>query len=161
MTNSSLRAGAPFVQAGAAAACLGALLALITGVGRTTMAMTRERDLPAPLARVGGAHTVPVVAELTVAAAVIVLLLTTSVLTVVGFSSFGVLIYYAVTNAAAFTLTGPRRLAPRWLNALGFAGCLVLAVTLPPASVLGMAAVLAVGVAGRFLVLAHRRRSGR
>jgi APA family basic amino acid/polyamine antiporter len=151
VTNSSLRAGAPFVQAGAAAACLGALLALITGVGRTTMAM----------ARVGGAHTVPVVAELTVAAAVIVLLLTTNVLTVVGFSSFGVLIYYAVTNAAAFTLTGPRRLAPRWLNALGFAGCLVLAVTLPPASVLGMAAVLAVGVAGRFLVLAHRRRSGR
>lgn len=161
VTNSSLRAGAPFVQAGAAAACLGALLALITGVGRTTMAMARERDLPAPLARVGGAHTVPVVAELTVAAAVIVLLLTTNVLTVVGFSSFGVLIYYAVTNAAAFTLTGPRRLAPRWLNALGFAGCLVLAVTLPPASVLGMAAVLAVGVAGRFLVLAHRRRSGR
>ena len=161
VTNSSLRAGAPFVQAGAAAACLGALLALITGVGRTTMAMARERDLPAPLARVGGAHTVPYVAELTVAAAVIVLLLTTNVLTVVGFSSFGVLIYYAVTNAAAFTLTGPRRLAPRWLNALGFAGCLVLAVTLPPASVLGMAAVLAVGVAGRFLVLAHRRRSGR
>ena len=92
------------MQAGAAAACLGALLALITGVGRTAMAMARERDLPSPLARVGGRHTVPFVAELSVAAAVIVLLLTTDVLTVVGFSSFGVLIYYAVTNAAAFTL---------------------------------------------------------
>ena len=41
---------------------------------------------------------------------------------------------------------------------LGFLGCLVLAVTLPPASVLVMAAVLAVGVAGRFLVLRLRRR---
>lgn len=153
VTSSRLSAGAPFVQAGAAAACLGALLALITGVGRTAMAMARERDLPSPLARVGGAHTVPFVAELTVAAAVIVLLLSTNVLTVVGFSSFGVLIYYSVTNAAAFTLSARPWHAPRWLNVLGFLGCLLLAVTLPPASALGMAAVLAVGVAGRFLVL--------
>ncbi|WP_427131335.1 APC family permease [Pseudarthrobacter sp. S9] len=156
VTSSRLSGGAPFVQAGAAAACLGALLALITGVGRTALAMARERDLPAPLARVGGAHTVPFVAELAVAAAVVVLLLTTNVLTVVGFSSFGVLIYYAVTNAAAFTLAGRPRHAPRWLNVLGFFGCLVLAATLPPASVLGMAAVLAAGVAGRFLVLRVR-----
>jgi APA family basic amino acid/polyamine antiporter len=161
VTSSPLRGGAPFVQAGAAAACLGALLALITGVGRTAMAMARERDLPGPLARVGGAHTVPFIAELAVGAAVIVLLLTTDVLTVVGFSSFGVLIYYAVTNAAAFTLDERPWHAPRWLNVLGFLGCLVLAVTLPPASVLGMAAVLAVGVAGRFVVLRRRGRRRR
>ena len=159
VTSSSLSAGAPFVQAGAAAACLGALLALITGVGRTAMAMARERDLPSPLARVGGAHSVPFLAELTVATAVIVLLLTTNVLTVVGFSSFGVLIYYSVTNAAAFTLPARPWHAPRWLNVLGFLGCLLLAVTLPPASVLGMAAVLAMGVAGRFVVLRLRRRN--
>ena len=158
VTSSRLSAGAPFVQAGAAAACLGALLALITGVGRTAMAMARERDLPSPLARVGGTHTVPFLAELTVAAAVIVLLLTTNVLTVVGFSSFGVLVYYSVTNAAAFTLPARPWHAPRWLNALGFLGCLLLAVTLPPASVLAMAAVLAVGVAGRFIVLRGRLR---
>lgn len=159
VTSSQLSAGAPFVQAGAAAACLGALLALITGVGRTAMAMARERDLPTLLARVGGTHTVPYLAELAVAAAVIVLLLTTNVLTVVGFSSFGVLIYYSVTNAAAFTLPARPWHAPRWLNVLGFLGCLLLAVTLPPASVLGMAAVLAVGVAGRFLVLLRRRNA--
>ena len=157
VTSSGLSAGGPVVQAGAAAACLGALLALITGVGRTAMAMARERDLPAPLARVGGHHTVPVVAELSVAAAVVALLLTTDVLTVVGFSSFGVLIYYSVTNAAAFTLTERPGSAPRWLNAVGFAGCLLLAVTLPLASVAGMAAVLAAGVAGRFLVLRLRK----
>lgn len=158
VTQSGLNAGAPLVQAGAAAASLGALLALITGVGRTTLAMARERDLPAPLARIGGTHTVPFVAELAVAAAVIVLLLTTNVLTVVGFSSFGVLIYYAVTNASAFTMTSRPGYGPKWLNAVGFAGCLILAVTLPPASVLVMAAVLAAGVAGRLLVLRHRTR---
>ena len=155
--NSQLAAGAPIVQAGAAAACLGALLALITGVGRTTLAMARERDLPAPLARVGGKHTVPFVAELAVAAVVIFLLLTTDVMTVVGFSSFGVLIYYAVTNAAAYTLAEHPAHGPRWLNVAGFISCLLLAFTLPPASVLGMATVLAAGAAGRFLVLRLRR----
>jgi APA family basic amino acid/polyamine antiporter len=155
---SQLSGGVPLVQAGAAAACLGALLALITGVGRTSLAMARERDLPAPLARVGGAHTVPFVAELSVAAVVIALLLSTNVMTVVGFSSFGVLIYYSVTNAAAFTLSARPWHAPRWLNVLGFVGCVVLAVTLPPASAVVMAAVLAAGVAGRFLVLRRRLR---
>ncbi|WP_353712365.1 APC family permease [Arthrobacter sp. K5] len=155
---SRLAAGAPAVQAGAAAASLGALLALITGVGRTAMAMARERDLPGPLARVGGRHPVPATAELAVAAVVVLLLLTTDVLTVVGFSSFGVLVYYAVTNAAAFTLGDRPRHAPRWLNAAGLAGCLVLAFTLPPASALGMAAVMAAGLAGRAAVLAFRKR---
>ena len=150
--------GAVLVQVGAAAACLGALLALITGVGRTTMAMARERDLPSPLAKVGGKHTVPYVAELAVAAVVILLLLTTDVMTVVGFSSFGVLIYYAVANASAYTLSAHPGYAPKWLNAVGFAACLLLAFTLPPASVLTMVAVLAAGVAGRWLVLRLRLR---
>ena len=155
--NSQLSAGAPVVQAGAAAACLGALLALITGVGRTTLAMARERDLPGPLARVGGKHTVPYVAELAVAAVVIMLLLTTDVMTVVGFSSFGVLVYYAVANASAYTLPAHPGYAPKWLNTAGFLGCLLLAFTLPPASVLTMVAVLAAGLAGRWLVLRLRR----
>jgi APA family basic amino acid/polyamine antiporter len=101
---------------------------------------------------------VPFVAELTVAAVVIVLLLTSNVLTVVGLSSFGVLVYYAVTNAAAFTLPERAWHAPRWLNVLGFAGCLVLAATLPVASVSVMAALLAAGVVVRLLVLPRRRR---
>ncbi|MCU1568130.1 MAG: amino acid transporter [Pseudarthrobacter sp.] len=154
---SQFAAGAPAVQAGAAAACLGALLALITGVGRTTLAMARERDLPRPLARIGGKHPVPYVAELAVAAAVVLLLLTTDVMTVVGFSSFGVLLYYAVANASAFTLDVRPGYAPKWLNAGGFLACLLLAFTLPAASVLTMTAVLALGVAGRWLVLRFRR----
>ncbi|CAN7336911.1 APC family permease [Pseudarthrobacter oxydans] len=153
---SRFEGGAVLVQVGAAAACLGALLALITGVGRTTLAMARERDLPSPLAKVGGKHTVPYAAELAVAAVVILLLLTTDVMTVVGFSSFGVLTYYAVANASAYTLAAHPGYAPKWLNAVGFAACLLLAFTLPPASVLTMVAVLAAGVAGRWLVLRLR-----
>ncbi|MEW1805072.1 APC family permease [Pseudarthrobacter sp. NPDC080039] len=158
---SRLAPAAPLVQAGAAAACLGALLALITGVGRTTLAMARERDLPGPLAKVGGTHTVPFVAELAVAAVVILLLLTTNVMTVVGFSSFGVLVYYAVANAAAYTLAIHPGYAPRWLNAVGFVGCVVLAFTLPAAPVLTMAAVIAAGMAGRWLALRFRQHQPR
>jgi APA family basic amino acid/polyamine antiporter len=47
--------------------------------------------------------------------------------------------------------------APKWLNAVGFLGCLLLAFTLPATSVLAMTAVLALGVAGRWLVLRFRR----
>ncbi|MDP9887883.1 APC family permease [Pseudarthrobacter enclensis] len=158
---SRLAPAAPLVQAGAAAACLGALLALITGVGRTTLAMARERDLPGPLAKVGGTHTVPFVAELAVAVVVILLLLTTNVMTVVGFSSFGVLVYYAVANAAAYTLAIHPGYAPRWLNAVGFVGCVVLAFTLPAAPVLTMAAVIAAGMAGRWLALRFRQHQPR
>jgi amino acid transporter len=60
---------------------------------------------------------------------------------VIGFSSFAVLLYYAVANASAWTLG--RRLIP----AAGLAGCVVLAFALPPASVLTGVAVLAVGAA--------------
>ena len=148
------------VRAGATAACLGALLALIAGVGRTSLAMAREGDLPRGLARIGGSHSVPWAAELAVCAVVVLLVLTGNVLTVVGFSSFGVLAYYAVANASAFTLAPAERprYAPRWLNAAGAAGCLVLAFTLPWQSAAVMAGVLAAGVAGRAAVVSARRR---
>ncbi|ASN53971.1 amino acid permease [Sinomonas sp. R1AF57] len=148
------------VQAGAAAACLGALLALIAGVGRTSLAMAREGDLPGALARIAGSHRVPWAAELAVCAAVVLLVVGGNVLTVIGFSSFGVLVYYAVANAAAFTLPRPERpwYSPRWLNAAGAVACLALAFTLPLTSALVMAGVLAAGVAGRAVVLAARRR---
>jgi hypothetical protein len=41
---------------------------------------------------------------------------------VIGISSFGVLDYYAIANAAAFTQLAADRLRSRWLNVLGAAG---------------------------------------
>ncbi|MEA5455369.1 APC family permease [Sinomonas sp. JGH33] len=146
---------------GAACACLGALLALVAGIGRTSLAMAREGDLPRPLASIGARHSVPWVAELAAAAVVVVVLVATSdLLTVVSFSGFGVLVYYAVANAAAFRLGARPGYAPRWLAATGFAGCVILTVTLPWRSVLAMAAVLAAGLLARAAVLALRRRRG-
>jgi APA family basic amino acid/polyamine antiporter len=67
----------------------------------------------------------------------------------IGFSSFGVLVYYAVANLAAATQTGADRRWPRALNVVGLVACLVLAATLPLTSVLVGLAVFAVGLAGR------------
>ncbi len=129
----------PVVQVGAAVAALGSLLSLILGVSRTTLAMARDRHLPAPLAAVHPRFGVPHRAEVAVGVVVAVLAAVADIRGVIGFSSFAVLGYYAIANASAWTLG--RRLIP----AVGLAGCLVLAVALPLTSVLTGTAVLAVG----------------
>jgi basic amino acid/polyamine antiporter, APA family len=139
----------PAVRIGAAVASLGALLALIAGIGRTTLAMARNGDLPRTLAAVDERRSVPARAELAVAVVVAVLVTTTDLRGAIGFSSFGVLVYYAVANASAFTQAPGHRRWPLALNVAGFVGCLVLVATLPVSAVAAGAAVLLVGVAGR------------
>jgi basic amino acid/polyamine antiporter, APA family len=146
----------PVVRVGAAAASLGALLALLAGVGRTTLAMARERDLPRLLASVSPAHRVPDHAQVAVAALVIGLVLVADLRGAIGFSSFGVLVYYAVANAAALRQPAAQRRWPRGLQVLGLVGCLVLVATLPLASVLSGLAVFAIGLVGRTVALARR-----
>jgi APA family basic amino acid/polyamine antiporter len=138
-------AAGPLVRVGGAAASLGALLALIAGVGRTTLAMARESDLPSGLAAVHPRYKTPHHAEVASGAAVVVLVLSVDLRGAIGFSSFGVLLYYPVANAAAFTQKRPQRRFPRSLQVLGALGCAVLVVTLPAASIAVGAGVLAVG----------------
>ena len=143
---------APLVRLGAAAASLGALLALIAGIGRTSLAMARERDLPRTLAAVHPRYRVPHRAELVLGATVIALVLIVDVRGAIAFSSFGVLLYYFIANLAAFTQDQPDRRFPRWLQVVGMAGCLVLVATLPPVGIMVGVIVLAVGIGGRFLI---------
>ena len=146
----------PVVRVGGALASLGALLALIAGVGRTSLAMARHRDLPGWLSAVHPRHRVPHHAEVALAIVVSALVLTADLRGVIGFSSFGVLVYYAIANAAAFTQVAPDRRWPRGLNVLGAVGCLALVATLPWQSVLAGVAMFAAGLAGRGFVLARR-----
>ncbi|MFG3255604.1 APC family permease [Streptomyces sp. NPDC048172] len=137
----------PVVRGGAVLAALGSLLALVLGVSRTVLAMARDRRLPGALAAVHPRFQVPHRAELLVGAVVAVLAATVDVRGAIGFSSFGVLVYYAVANASAWTLAPEEGRPPRLVPALGLAGCAVLACALPLTSVLSGAAVLAVGAA--------------
>jgi APA family basic amino acid/polyamine antiporter len=143
----------PVVRIGAALASLGALLALIAGIGRTGLAMAREHDLPHWLATIHPRYRVPHRVELLVGVAVAVLVILTDLRGAIGFSSFGVLLYYFVANAAALTQPDADRRYPRWLQVLGALGCLVLVATLPGTAVLVGIAVFAVGIAARWLRL--------
>jgi APA family basic amino acid/polyamine antiporter len=138
-------AAVPVVRIGAAVASLGALLALIAGISRTGLAMAREADLPRWLAAVHPRYRVPHRAELVLAAVVCVLVLTVDLRAAIGFSSFGVLLYYVVANLAAFSQSADHRRWPRALQVAGAVGCLVLVVTLPWTAVVTGAAVFAVG----------------
>ena len=148
--------GAP-VRVAAVLASLGALLGLVTGVSRTMLAMARERDLPAVLATVDERRGVPQAAEAAVCAVVVLLVVAFDVRAVIGFSSFGVLVYYAVANAAAVTQDATHRRWPRGLHRFGIVGCVVLVVTLPWAAVAVGVCVFAVGVLGR--LVAQRLRT--
>ncbi|CAL9302484.1 putative transporter [Streptomyces sp. SudanB25_2051] len=134
----------PVVRAGAAVAALGSLLALILGVSRTTLAMARDGHLPRTLAAVHPRFRVPHHAELVVGLVVAVVAATADLRGAIGFSSFGVLVYYAIANASAWTLDS-RLSSVRVLAACGLAGCLALAFALPLSSVLAGAGVLAAG----------------
>ena len=144
------------VRIGATVASVGALLGLLSGVGRTVLAMARRGDLPRRLAAVDPIHSVPAVAQLVVAAAVAGLVLLADLRHAIGFSSFGVLLYYAIANASAWTQQAPHRRWPRWIQGVGLAGCLVLAATLPLGSVVAGSCVISVGVLGRRWVTLHR-----
>lgn len=150
--------GAPWVgalvRAGAVAAALGALLALVAGISRTALAMARDDELPRWLAAVHPRWHVPHHAEVAVGCTVVVLVLVTDLRGAIAFSSFGVLLYYAVANASALAQPAAERRYPRALAVVGLVGCLVLVATLPTGAVLTGVAVLALGVVHR---VARRR----
>jgi APA family basic amino acid/polyamine antiporter len=147
------------VRLGAAFAALGALLALIAGVGRTTLAMARERDLPTWLAAVHPRFHVPHHAEVALAVVVGTAVLLVDLRGAIGFSSFGVLLYYFVANLAALTQEPAHRRFPRWLQVLGAVGCAGLVATLPVTSVVAGVGVYAVGIGYRVIRLRLTGRS--
>ncbi|MFM8856348.1 MAG: APC family permease [Actinomycetota bacterium] len=143
---------APLVRFGAVIAALGALLNLLPGVSRTAFAMARHRDLPNFFAKIDSRRSLPVRAELTVAACAIAIILIFGLRNSIALSGVGVLSYYSITHLSSLTLssTGLQR-----LNAMvGLVGCVGLIACLPLSILLTGAVLLLVGVVGHSL---HRR----
>jgi APA family basic amino acid/polyamine antiporter len=149
----------PVVRIGAVVAALGSLLALVLGVSRTTLAMARDGHLPRTLAAVHPRHQVPHHAEIAVGVTVAVLASVVDLRGAIGFSSFAVLVYYAIANASALTLQVHEGRPPRVVPVTGLLGCLVLAVALPIESVLTGAAVLATGALIWLVRRTHAKRT--
>ena len=147
---------APIVRAGAAVAAAGVLLSLLAGISRTILSMARRRELPAYLAAVHPRHRTPYRAEVTAAGAVSAVVAVADLRQSIGFSSFAVLVYYALANASAWRLPPSERRWPRWVAGLGFGLCGLLALTLPRSAVAGGLTLLAVGSLTWFATAAHR-----
>lgn len=147
---------APVVRIGATIASAGVLLSLLAGVSRTTLSMARRGEMPQTLAAVHPRYATPHRAEVVAAAAVCAAVLVADLRGAIGFSSFGVLSYYGLANASAWTLTGAERRWPRWLAGLGVVLCAALAFTLPRVAVIGGAVLLAVGSLVWFLTRRYR-----
>ncbi|MDV6260206.1 APC family permease [Rhodococcoides yunnanense] len=139
----------PLMRIGAGLAALGALLALIAGIGRTSLAMARHDDLPSYLTAVHPRYSVPHRAEIMLAAIVCVLVLVVDLRDAIGFSSFGVLLYYLVANVSAYTQDSQHRRYPKVLQIVGSIGCVVLIATLPATSIVVGTVVVVLGVTYR------------
>ena len=139
----------PLVRIAASLASLGALLALVAGIGRTAMAMAREHDLPHWLSAVHPRLSTPYRAELVAGAAILVLIVFVDLGTAIGFSSFGVLVYYLIANISAIRQPRAERTSPVSLGVCGAIGCVVVVAALPSSAVLGGLAMFAVGLGYR------------
>lgn len=111
---------------GAITAMLGVLLNLILGLSRVLLAMGRRRDMPAVFGHLNTSGTTPHWAVLVVGIVIGGLVFIGDVKTTWSFSAFTVLIYYALTNLAAWKLPAQQRLYPRWVAGLGLGSSLFL-----------------------------------
>ena len=96
-----VRAGAIVASGG------GVLLSLTAAVSRTLFSMSSKGDMSDLLAHVHPRFKVPDHAELAVAAFVIAVVAVADIRDAIGFSSFGVLLYYAIANAVRIHSPAP------------------------------------------------------
>lgn len=149
----------PIVGIGAVCASLGSLMALLLGVSRTTLAMARDGHFPRWLAAIQPRYSAPQHAEIVVGAVVAIIAAAVDIRAAIGFSSFGVLVYYAIANASALTLNRTERRPLLAIPLTGAFGCVALALSLPTESVLAGTAVFVIG--GILYGLRLRKRRSR
>lgn len=119
------------VRAGAAIACLNVLLSLIAGISRTlsSMAAPENADAPRFFAAVHPRFDVPHRAVVAAGILAAIIVSVGDVVRSIALSSFCVLLYYAVANAAALSLPREKR-GPAVYPVLGLGGCLAIASSL-------------------------------
>lgn len=141
-------------------AMVGVLLNLLLGLSRVLLAMARRGDAPALFRRVDAARSSPVASVWACGLLVAGLSLLGDVRTTWSFSAFTVLGYYAITNLAALRMPRELRLYPRWIPAVGLAGCLSLAFWVDLGVWLAGLGILAAGLLAHAVAHRSTRSSG-
>lgn len=112
-------------------ASLGSILALLAGVSRTAATMAEDRELPSAFAK-RNLFGAPWLAEVLIAVGAITLIETSQYTQwVIAFSSFSVLLYYAIGHISAFMQPKIERKQPRFVAGLGFLLCVLLLTNVP------------------------------
>ncbi|MEM8738349.1 MAG: APC family permease [Planctomycetota bacterium] len=131
------------ITAAAVTAMLGVVLNLLLGLSRVALAMARRRHLPHLFARIDAKTATPGPAVVLVAVVIALLAIAGSIRAAWSLSAVTVLIYYAITNAAALRLPPDARLYPRIISWIGLIGCLGLAAFIEPIYWVAAAALIA------------------
>jgi APA family basic amino acid/polyamine antiporter len=126
MTVLDIALGVVIITAGALLTTFNEGLSDLLGVSRVAFAMGREADLPQGLAKLGKGQN-PWRSVLFVGIISILVAAFASLTIAIAVSSFGILLYYSVTNLSAFKLPAGQRMFPHWFPVLGLIGCLALA----------------------------------
>lgn len=134
----------------AAMAGLGSMLALLAGVSRTAASMAEDRELPQTF-KLRNRFGSPWLAEVIIAVGAIALTSAGKIVWVIGFSSFSVLFYYAVGHLTAMAQPKDQRVMPKWLNVLGIALCLTLAISFGWETLIVSTGILGLAAAVRWL----------
>ncbi len=132
-------------------AMFGVILSQLLGLSRMAFAMARRGDLPSFLEHVHPRHGVPDRAVLLIGAVAAVVAATGTLAGVAAAASFTILIYYGIANVSAFRMPRRAKLFPDAVPIFGALACAVLALSLSSTTILTGLAVLAAGVAGRWV----------
>ena len=131
-------------------ASLGSILALLAGVSRTAATMAEDKELPAVFAK-RNRFGAPWLAEVLIAAGAITLIETSQYTQwVIAFSSFSVLLYYAIGHISAFMQPKAERRQPRIFAILGFLLCVLLLSNVPGPAAQVSTVILVIAVLVRY-----------
>ena len=106
------------------------LLALIPGISRVAVAMSRDRYLPISLSKIHKKYNSAYIADVSITFIVILGILTVDVIEAIKMSSFFILLYYSLTNLSVIKLEKSQRLYSILIPYFGLLGCLLLASSL-------------------------------
>jgi APA family basic amino acid/polyamine antiporter len=140
-----------WVSAVAVFASLGSILALLAGVSRTAATMGEDHELPRVFEQRNRFGS-PWLAEVIIAVGASSLVAIGSLAEVIGFSSFSVLIYYAIAHVSALGQPRSERVIPRLFAWIGAFLCIWLAISVPgPAAEISVAIIAVALLIRRFV----------
>jgi APA family basic amino acid/polyamine antiporter len=126
------------------AASLGSILALLAGVSRTAATMAEDNELPKVFEK-RNRFGAPWLAEFLIASGAVILIESQQYTQwVIGFSSFSVLLYYAIGHITVLAQPKDQQRQPRLVALLGLLLCLLLLVCVPGPAVLVSSVILLV-----------------